>query len=79
MKTDLDQLIEFIERHPPLSDEETRILYKAHLLNHYKKMEDKMYPYKLITPSDEYYADSTWGLFKTFISCSFKNLFRKKL
>jgi len=74
MKNDLDLLIEFIERHPPLSEDETRILYKVHMMNHYKKMEDKMYPYKLYTPSGEYYAHSLRGLVWTSIKVWFKNL-----
>jgi hypothetical protein len=74
MKTNLDLLIEYIEKDPPLSEDETRILYKAHMLNHHQKMEDRMYPYKLYTPSGEYYACSFRGLLWTKFKIWFYNL-----
>lgn len=65
MKTYLQQLIEFMEVSKPLSDEETRIWYRAMMLRKAEEIEErtlKQFKYKLISNGSEYYSNSLIGI-----------------
>lgn len=65
MRTKYDQIIEYIEKNVPLTDEETRILYKVTLLRALELQEKKIYKYCLETPAGEYYANNLFTLYWT--------------
>ena len=68
MQSKLEELIEYIERKIPLTEEETRILYKVHILNSLERTERKLFKYKLTTPMADFYSNSMasicWQYFK---------------
>ena len=66
MKTYLQLLIEFIEDSKPMSDDETRIWYKAMMLRKAEEQEEKIaeiFKYKLVVKEGEYYGDSLLTLY----------------